>query len=62
MHCCCRHPDSSARPTFTEIVTALSEPSADLLPWSEAMAAVLGGPLEASIDLYPELQRAYTHD
>ena len=61
-----RHPDKSSRPSFTEVVEALSEPEIDLLCWSEEdtavhpQAAVLGAPLEAGVNLYPELQGTYT--
>ncbi len=60
-----RHPDKSSRPSFTEVLEALSEPETDLLCWSvedtavQPQAAVLGAPLEAGVDLYPELQRTY---
>ena len=55
----------TSRPSFTEVVEALSEPEIDLLCWSEEdtavhpQAEVLGAPLEAGVDLYPELQGTY---
>ena len=61
----CRHPDTSWRPTFAQVVEALSEPEFDLLNWFEEdvkvhpQAAVLGAHLEAGKDLYRELQEAY---
>ncbi len=61
-----RHPDTSSRPSFTEVLEALSEPETDLLRWSaedtavHPQAAVLGAPLEAGVDLYPELQETYS--
>ena len=70
-YCCCtyfRNADKSSRPDFAELVHALSSPTTDLLSWSEEdmrvhpQAAVLGAPLEAGIDLYPELQRTYMHN
>ena len=64
--CLCRHPESSSRPTFSELLQVLSQGSeTDLLRWSEEdmrvhpQAAVLGAPLEAGKDLYIELQNAY---
>jgi len=45
---------------------ALCQPEIELLSWSEEdmrlhpQAAVLGAPLEAGKDLYPELQKMYT--
>ena len=68
--CCCiftRNVDKLSRPDFAELVHALSSPVTELLSWSEEnvrvhpQAAVLGAPLEASKDLYPELQRTYTY-
>ena len=60
-----RHPDSSRRPTFDEIVKDLSENTYQLLSWRDidksvhAQASVLGAPLEAGHDLYPELQQTF---
>ena len=63
-----RNADKASRPDFAELVRALSSPATDLLSWSEedmrvhSQAAVLGAPLEAGKDLYPELQGTYMHD
>ena len=62
---CSRHPQASSRPTFSQLLQALCQPETELLSWSEEdlrvhpQAAVLGAPLEASKDLYPELQEIY---
>ena len=70
-YCCCmftRNTDKPSRPDFAELVRALSSSVTDLLSWSEEdmrvhpQAAVLGAPLEAGKDLYPELQGAYMHN
>ena len=63
-----RNADKPSRPDFAELVRALSSPVTDLLSWSEEdmrvhpQAAVLGAPLEAGKDLYPELQGTYMHN
>ena len=60
-----RNADKASRPDFAELVHALSSPVTDLLSWSEEdmrvnpQVAVLGAPLEAGKDLYPELQGTY---
>ena len=57
-----RHPQASSQPTFSQLLQALCQPEIELLSWSEEdmrvhpQAAVLGAPLEAGKDLYPELQ------
>ena len=62
---CSRHPQASSRPTFSQLLQALCQPEIELLSWSEEdmkvhpQAAVLGVPLEAGKDLYPELQQMY---
>ena len=62
-----RHPETAYRPTFTQLLQALSSTITKLLSWSEEdtrvhpQAAVLGSPLEAGKDLYPELQGTYFH-
>ena len=61
-----RHPETASRPSFPQVVETLSEPDFELLSWKEEdltvhpHAAVLGAPLEAGNELYPELQKAYT--
>jgi len=60
-----RHPEVSSRPTFYQLLQALSFSETELLVWAEEdmrvhpQAAVLGAPLEAGRDLYPELQETY---
>ena len=60
-----RHPQYQSRPLFINLVELLSRPEIDLLIWSEEdrsvhqQAAVLGAPLEAGKELYPELQNSY---
>ena len=62
-----RHPQASSRPTFSQLLQALCQPEAELLGWSEEdtsvhlQAVVLGAPLEAGKDLYPELQEIYIY-
>ena len=64
---CSRHPQASSRPTFSLLLQALCQPEIELLSWSEEdmrvhpQAAVLGAPLEAGKDLYPELQQIYKY-
>ena len=63
-----RNTDKPSRPDFAELVRALSSPAIDLLTWSEddmrvhPQAAVLGAPLKAGKDLYPELQGTYMYN
>ena len=60
-----RHPKTSSRPSFTTLVQIFSQAEADLLIWSEddlsvhSQVSVLGAPLEAAKDLYPQLQTLY---
>ena len=62
---CSRHPQASSRPTFSQLLQALCQPDTELLSWSEEdvrvhpQAGMLGAPLEAGKDLYPELQQIY---
>ena len=62
---CSRHPQASSRPNFSQLLQAFCQPEIELLSWSEEdvrvhpQAAVLGAPLEAGKQLYPELQRMY---
>ncbi len=63
----CRHPQAGSRPTFSDLLQSLSIPEikTELLHWTEEdakthpQAVVLGAPLEAGKDLYPDVQRAY---
>ena len=63
-----RHPETSGRPTFADILQKLSLPDLHLLQWSEAdkavhpEASILGAKLEAATDLYTELQQSYLLD
>ena len=65
-----RHPQHSSRPTFLSLLKTLSGPTAELLGGGEGeregeggcmagQAMVLGAPLEAGRNLYPELQHTY---
>ncbi len=60
-----RHPESSKRPKFTEVVEVMSVDHKQVLKWRDIdkavhpQAASLGGPLEAGQDLYPELQQTF---
>ena len=62
-----RNGEKTSRPAFAELVQALSSPVTDLLSWTEEdtrvhpQAVVLGAHLEAGKDLYPELQKKYSH-
>ena len=57
-----RSPKPSSRPTFTNLLQSLQEPSAHVLHWTEEdsqghpQATCLGASMEAGIDLYPDLQ------
>ena len=61
----CRHPKPLERPQFTTISCKLSQPDSVLLDWSEegenviSGADQLGGCLEATHDLYKDLQDTY---
>ncbi len=61
----CRHPQAGSRLSFSDLLQSLSRPETELLHWTgedtktHPQAAVLGAPLEAGKDLYPDLQRAY---
>jgi ephrin-B len=61
----CWHPDSSRRPTFDQILDEISTNSRVILSWRDVdkrvhpQASVLGTPLEAGQDLYPELQQTF---
>lgn len=60
-----RNPSSSDRPKFREMVLVLIGKEEDVLyiPQealdSHRLAGVLGAPLEAGSDMYPELERTY---
>ena len=65
-----RHPESCCRPTFSEVLDSLLQPESELLYWkpisedgegvhSESKSAILGAPLQAGEQLYPELQCTY---
>ena len=64
-HSCHRHPESSGRPSFADLVSDLSQSEGELLVWSEQdrschpQAAMLGAPMEAGAPLYPLLQNSY---
>ena len=61
-----RNPDASSRPTFMEVLHALFACEDNRQSWTadedetvHTQATVLGAPLEAGNDLYPELQQTY---
>lgn len=60
-----RHPETSSRPTFANLVSRLSQPEWAIILWTRRdkethpQAAILGAPLEAGQGLYLELQNAY---
>ena len=57
----CRHPDTSSRPTFVDLVSRLLLSDVELLNKSskEEESTVIGGPLESAYDLYSNLQKKY---
>jgi hypothetical protein len=61
----CRHPETSKRPNFSDIMQLFSLPDTKLLKWSEddktadPEAATLGADLVAGQDLYKDLQERY---
>ena len=67
-----RHPESSGRPSFEDLVLSLSDgenhDEANLLKWSDEdkaihpQAATLGADLETAQCLYMDLQMAYISD
>ena len=60
-----RHPETSGRPTFPDIMQRLSLPDTKLLKWSEEdkatdpEAATLGADLDAGLGLYKDIQERY---
>lgn len=64
----CRHPNSSDRPKFREMVLILigEEDEVLLIPpealLSHTMAGALGSPLDTGMDMYPELEMTYIKD
>ena len=65
LYAMCRHPATSTRPKFRDLVLALTGGEADVLSIpQEALdthqfAGVLGSPLEAGINMYKDLQKKY---
>ena len=63
-----RCPESSKRPTFAQLVEMLSQADFELLLWREEdtqigpQVSVVGAPLEASKDLYSDLQKLYLQE
>jgi len=61
----CRHPDSSLRPGFRDLLLALLQNVEVVLAIPEdarathAQASVLGAPLEAGEQMYHDLQQTY---
>ena len=60
-----RHSETSRRPSFAQLVEMLSQADFELLLWREEdtqigpQVSVVGAPLEASKNLYSDLQRVY---
>ena len=63
--CIPRHPDAAQRPSAANISHWLSRPDSQLLRWSDEdravhpRASLLGAELEATVELYKELQESY---
>ena len=63
-----RHPSSSDRPKFREMVLILISNEGEVLHVPQEaldthrMAGELGAPLEAGEDMYPDLQMTYTNN
>ena len=58
LHCYkCRHPETSSRPTFVDLVSDLSQPDFKLL--QTETDTCLGAQLDTVHNLYPELQNIY---
>ena len=61
----CRHPNSSSRPAFRDLLLQLMEPESMVLAIPEddldthQLAGVLGAPLEAGEKMYRDLQCKY---
>ena len=61
-----RQPESSRRPTFSQLVEMLSRADFELFAWEEAdlkgcdqRVKVIGAPLELAQNLYTDLQNTY---
>ena len=62
-----RHPETSERPTFTNLVFRLSQPENQLLQWTDTsisthddpQSTMLGAPLETASNLHFDLQQQY---
>ena len=67
-HAHCRHPETSLRPGFRDIVLTLvgSEQMVLNIPEEDSssnpLAGVLGAPLEAGENMYTDLQKRYDSD
>lgn len=61
----CRHPSTSDRPRFREMVLILISDEEEVLYippealYSHKMAGEVGAPLEAGTAMYPELEKTY---
>ena len=55
-----RHPETSSRPTFVDVVSDLSQPDFKLL--HTETDTCLGAELDTAHNLYPELQNIYICD
>ena len=60
VHCLSnRHPKTSGRPTFTDLVSRLSLQGLKVSESDEQEGTVLGGSLESAYELYTDLQNTY---
>ena len=64
----CRQPESSHRPTFSQLVEMLSRAEFELFEWNEEdlrdsdpLVKVIGAPLEIAQNLYLEIQNTYKY-
>ena len=63
-----RHPETSGRPIFTNLVFRLSQPENQLLQWMNTIgthdpqSTMLGAPLETASNLHSDLQQQYFDD
>ena len=61
-----RHPETSGRPSFANLISRLSQPENQLLKWTDRdksvthpQSTMLGAPLEAACNLHSDLQQQY---
>ena len=59
-----RHPEASGRPSFSTLLSRLSQPENQLLKWTDTIthdpqSTMLGAPLKTASDLHSDLQQQY---